>query len=59
MMESVTIQLTRKVTMTEVDAILEWLKSFKVHYKFTGEGMELLTFNTVEDATAFKLRFHV
>jgi hypothetical protein len=45
--------------MNEVDAILEWLKSYSVQYEFTGEGMELLTFNNVEDATAFKLRFHV
>jgi len=55
----ITIQLTRKVTMNEVDSILDWLESFKVQYKFTGEGMELLTFNCVEDATAFKLRFNV
>ena len=59
MMDTVTIQLTRKVTMNEVDSILDWLESFKVQYKFTGEGMELLTFKHVEDATAFKLRFNV
>jgi len=55
----ITIQLTRKITMSEVDRILEWLKSNTAQYEFTGEGMELLTFNYVEDATAFKLRFNV
>jgi len=59
MMDTVTIHLTRKVTMTEVDTILDWLKNYSAHYDFTGEGMELLTFNNVEDATAFKLRFNV
>ena len=59
MMNTITIQLTRKVTMSEVDSILEWLKTYSAQYEFTGEGMELLTFNNVEDATAFKLRFNV
>ena len=45
--------------MDEVDAILKWLKSYSADYEFTGQGMELLTFKTAEDATAFKLRFHV
>jgi len=58
-MDSVTIQLTRKITMSEVDAILEWLKSYCTQYEFTGQGMELLTFQALEDATAFKLRFNV
>ena len=59
MMDTVTIQLTRKVTMSEVDSILEWLKSYCAQYEFTGEGMELLTFESIQDATAFKLRFNV
>ena len=52
----ITIQLTKPVT---IDAILDWLKSYSADYEFTGQGMELLTFNTIEDATAFKLKFHV
>jgi len=59
MMDTVTIQLTRKVTMSEVDSILEWLKRYCAQYEFTGEGMELLTFESIQDATAFKLRFNV
>ena len=58
-MDTVTIQLTRKVTMSEVDSILEWLKRYCAQYEFTGEGMELLTFESIQDATAFKLRFNV
>jgi hypothetical protein len=45
--------------MNEVDAMLDWLKNYSAGYEFTGTGIELLTFNTVEDATAFKLRFNV
>lgn len=55
----ITIQLTYPITMSEVDAILKWLKTYSAEYEFTGQGMELLTFKNVEDATAFKLRFHV
>jgi len=54
-----TIQLTKKVTMIEVDAILDWLNNNNVLYEFTGEGMELLTFQSGADATAFKLRFDI
>jgi hypothetical protein len=55
----ITIQLTRKLTMNEVDTILAWLNTYSARYEFTGEGMELLTFQAIEDATAFKLRFNV
>lgn len=55
----ITIHLTRLVTIYEVSAILEWLKTYGAQYEFTGEGMELVTFKNVEDAIAFKLKFNV
>ena len=58
-MTMTTIKLTRKITIEEVEAILDWLKIYIAEYEFTGKGMELLTFKTEEDATAFKLRFAV
>jgi len=53
----ITIKITRQIYMAEVDAMLDWLKD--IDYKFTGDGIELITFNSIEDATAFKLRFGV
>lgn len=56
----ITIKLVRKVTMNEVDAMLEWLRIHcKYTYSFTGQGMELLTFEHDEDAMLFKLRFGI
>jgi hypothetical protein len=38
---------------------MEWLKDADMKYEFTGEGIELITFQNSEDAVAFKLRFDV
>ena len=54
-----TIRLTRKVMMSEVDAMIEWLDRINSYYEFTGLGMELITFTYESDAIAFKLKFSV
>lgn len=54
-----TIRLTRKVMMTEVDAMLDWLNKINSYYEFTGIGIELITFTYESDALMFKLRFGV
>lgn len=55
----ITIRITRKVMLTEVDAILRWLKDYEGKYRFTGRGLELVTFDNDMDAIVFRLIFSV
>ena len=58
---SVTITLTRRITPHEAGEIIDWLnKNIVAHeYKFVGTTMELLTFESEEQALIFRLTFGI